>query len=177
MSPIKNCVWGVVATAALTSCATQPLPSEPANTDRGMPRVGAERGAVPVLTLDAAPPRGIAAEGFANVIPVQVDLTMAGQWTQWDERRPRLRWELNSPQAQTLSLHFSEFHLPPGAQMRIYDPGNLAKGMLQLSAHDNQPHGQYWTPQFATQRLRIDLVLSASQAGLALTLADINIAY
>lgn len=137
---------------------------------------------VPVLTLEA-PPRTARAPGgngdysFASAVPVQVDLAQTGQWTQWDERRQRLRWELHTPQAQTLSLHFSEFSLPPGARLRVYDPSDLKQGMLELGPEHNQPHGQYWTPQFATQRLRIDVVFTGPSTGLALTLADINIAY
>nr|MBV6631271.1 hypothetical protein [Oceanococcus sp. HetDA_MAG_MS8] len=175
-------IVAVLGALVLAACASRTPSTAPTAGNTQPPPMQGSLAAVPVLTLDAPPARvrqpGSEGEfGYASTISVEVDLAQAGQWTAWDERRQRLRWELSSPQSQNLSLHFSEFHLPPGARLQIYDPSNIRKGMLELGPEANQPHGQYWTPQFAAERIRIDLVLNRQSTGLALRLADINIAY
>ncbi len=168
--------------ACLAACASQP-PAPPEPPPPPVPAQTQDRGGVPRISL---PPAQAPAEGqdnksapyrFADSVELELTPRSAGAWSRWDEGTDRWRLDLHSPGATSLNLHFDRFALPPGASLKLYDPSAPAQS-LTLSAADNKPHGQLWTPQIRGDTLRLDLRLPASAGRqVGLKLKTVNIAW
>jgi lysyl endopeptidase len=110
----------------------------------------------------AATPRKEQPYDFAVAVPVQ--LTAAdGLWNTLDAQTLGWRLRLHSAGAQSLSLHFSRFELPPGARLWIYGPdGVLVHG--PYTAADSSAAG-LWTPVVPGDELAVELRVPTAQAG------------
>ncbi|MDX1971031.1 MAG: trypsin-like peptidase domain-containing protein [Candidatus Sumerlaeia bacterium] len=99
---------------------------------------------------------------FAENIKIPLTPDNWGAWETLADGRRRWRATLHSPGAENLNLAFSRFALPVGAELYL---SGIADGQLlgPLTALDNQPHGEYWTPLFQGDEVRLELVLPAEE--------------
>ena len=87
----------------------------------------------------------------------------------------RSRWQLGirSAGATSLNLAFQQFHLPPGAALRL--SGNAGRTNFAFTDQDNDAHGQLWTPlvpgDYVSLQLDIDDALVPQ---MKLALAQVN---
>lgn len=106
----------------------------------------------------------------------------AGPWDEghWQAlTRGQARWLLrvHSPGALSLSLAFSDFQLPPGAELRLMDgSGKVLAG--PFTAADNEEHGQLWSPPLITDDLLVALDIPIRRLDdLKLTLSRVHHGY
>ena len=108
---------------------------------------------------------------FAVSLPVQFSPTTAGRWL---ERKGQAVWQLRvrSPGAESLNLGFTDYRLPPGAELYLatesvrYGP---------FTAADNADHAQFWSPLLAGDELLVELVMPGrATEGAGLTLSTVN---
>lgn len=167
----------LIGACASSGASTYPSPS----TQSDMPRP-TQSLAVPVHELPpaSAPPTSSgkgAPLTFAEPMSVSLSTENSGLWSVWDESSDRWRLDLRSPGARSINLHFDQLTLPPGAVLRLYAPSQPNAGVA-LTAADNKPHGEFWTPQIAGETLRIDLVLPTPfTRQVAMHIATVNVAW
>lgn len=103
------------------------------------------------LTAPGRPPR------FAVTHEVNIRPESHGQWT---ERSGVSVWRLalHSPGAYSLNLGFTEYYLPPGAELSIYQ-GKGQQKTGPFTAADNEIHKQLWTPIIPGDDLVIELTV------------------
>lgn len=92
---------------------------------------------------------------FATPISVRINPAKEGRWNiiglvaVW-----RLR--LYSPGAHSLNLGFSQYQMPEGGKLYLYDPGKTQK-RGPFTPADNESHNQLWTPVFPGDELIVEL--------------------
>lgn len=112
-------------------------------------------------------------------IPHQVNMTPSthGQWTNVDRVTRRWTITIASPDAASINLGFTRYHMPPGGQlvMRSAD-GTLS--VRPFNASDNAPHNELWTPVLHADEIVVEVTLPIEVADqLDLQLGAINIGY
>ncbi len=110
---------------------------------------------------------------FAVTHEVDLRPETAGQWA---ERNGRSVWRLalRSAGAYSLNLGFTEYYLPPGAELSIYR-GKGGEKTGPFTAADNELHKQLWTPIIPGEQLLIELVVPTEQRNLVqLWLTKVN---
>ena len=119
------------------------------------------------LAAPGRPPR------FAVTHEVDIRPQSHGQWA---ERGGTSVWRLalSSPGAYSLNLGFTEYYLPPGAELVIYrGKGHQPTG--PFTAADNELHKQLWTPLIPGDALVLELsVPTAARSQVQLWLTKVN---
>ena len=119
------------------------------------------------LAAPGRPPR------FAVAHEVDIRPATHGEWT---ERGGNSVWRLGlrSAGAYSLNLGFTEYYLPPGAELSIYrGKGKTKTG--PFTAADNELHKQLWTPIIPGEALVIELAVPTARRSLAqLRLTKVN---
>lgn len=111
---------------------------------------------------------------FAESIEVDVRPDQFGLWEFLPDGRAVWRLRITSPDAHSLNLGFTEYYMPPGGQMIIYDPdGTQILGPFSVA--DNDIHKQLWTPVFPGDELVLEVQLPTTAiASLRLRLTSVN---
>jgi V8-like Glu-specific endopeptidase len=109
---------------------------------------------------------------FAVGAPLQVRLEQG----QWQDSNGLSRWRVRVASAQALSLNlvFSQFHLPEGAELWLYDPSGQSLAGPYTSAN-HTPEGKLWTGLVQGAEAIIELqVPSAQKDQVRLELESVN---
>ncbi len=110
---------------------------------------------------------------FATARLTNITPHREGTWTSTPDRA-HWHYHLQSTEAQSLNLAFSEFYLPAGGQLTISDPSGKSEPLTFTSA-DNDSHQQLWTPILPTDQLTLTLDLPKELApNFRLRLSQIN---
>lgn len=111
---------------------------------------------------------------FAEPMPVDLQPHTAGTWDTLDDGTRVWRLRLQSPDAVSLSLGFTAFHLPPEARLFVYGPG-YTEVLGPFTAADNEPHGELWTPILPGDEAIVELnVPAAQEPAVRLALGQVN---
>jgi hypothetical protein len=108
-----------------------------------------------------------------------VDLTPnnSGLWEQVSESTVRWRLRVVCGNAVSLNFGFTNYAMPEGGQMRIYDTDG-PRSIRPFTAADNEAHGQLWTPPLVGNDVIIDVTVPfKAQDQLDLRLTRINAGY
>jgi hypothetical protein len=110
---------------------------------------------------------------FAVGTPLVADLN-DGLWEPLGTGDWRWRLRVSSPGAKSLNFEFARFHLPPDAELRIYDlDGAFIQG--PYTAADHTPEGRLWTAVINGDQAVLDLrVPYALRDEVELELAQVN---
>ena len=85
--------------------------------------------------------------------------------------------KVTSPGALSLNLGFTDFYLPEGASLYIFD-SNDDLAFAPLTAADNDDHGQYWSPMISGDSITLELNVPAElQDQVKLNLSKVNHGY
>lgn len=99
---------------------------------------------------------------FAVPRKMQVTPERNGTWENVDAQTRLWRYVVRAPDAQSLNLGFTRLHLPPDARLLIYSAdGKHVHG--PVTARNNTPRKQYWTPVIAAKAIVVELTLPAAQ--------------
>jgi hypothetical protein len=147
----------------MTAVAQTAFPPSLTATVPGIDRV--EQRALPMLDLveieledqkretDGLAPR------FA--IPVALSITptaQVGTWDRLEDGRSLWRYRVHAPEALSVNLGFTRFHLPPTAEVWIYDP-TYQQVLGPFTDRDNDSHRQLWTPVILGDEVVIELAI------------------
>lgn len=99
---------------------------------------------------------------FAQPIAVDLRPERSGAWEILPNGNALWRLRIRSQDAHSLNLGFSEYHMPPGASLILYDPQEETV-MGPFSPADNESHEQLWTPALPGEELVLELQLPASE--------------
>ena len=108
---------------------------------------------------------------FAVTLPTTI---RPGKDGVWFDRGATSTWALriNSPGAETLNLGFSEYQLPPGAELYLSTPDER---LGPFTVADNGSHNQLWTPLVMGDELLLELhVPNALKQRVRLYLTSVN---
>jgi len=120
---------------------------------------------------DGLPPR------FAQPVPVEVIPATHGTWEVLAADRRLWRLRINAPDAVSINLGFSRYHMPPGGQLFLYT-ADYQTIIGPFTAGDNEKHGQLWTPLLPGGDIVVEVSLPAEAvAELELALTAINQGY
>lgn len=110
---------------------------------------------------------------FATARGVDIRPATDGEWQGLGDGRSRWQLGIRSAGATSLNLAFQQFHLPPGAALRL--SGNAGRTNFAFTDQDNDAHGQLWTPlvpgDYVSLQLDIDDALVPQ---MKLALAQVN---
>lgn len=111
---------------------------------------------------------------FAHALEVDLDPESSGTWETLDDGSRLWRLRIASPTALSLSLGFSRFDLPEGAELWIYSPGReVVEG--PYTARHRSRHGRLFTPVIPGNEAVVELwVPAAAEGPLALRLARVH---
>ena len=124
-----------------------------------------------LLAAETAARKPGRANKFAVALPVAARPSTNGRWTT-EGNTDVWRLGVRSPGAQTLNLGFSEYHLPPGAELFLVGPDEKYG---PFTAADNEDHNQLWTPLLEGDELIVELRVPAGQRkGVRLFLTAVN---
>lgn len=114
-------------------------------------------------------------ERFATEERVTLTPNNAGTWH--DVAGGRLwRLRVHAPEALSLNLAFTQFDLPEGAKLWVYDAaGRRVEGAY--TAHDRSHHGRLWTPIIEGDELIVELFVPAGAGPAGVTIGGINKGY
>lgn len=113
---------------------------------------------------------------FAVANDAAIDAQSAGTWEQAGDRSV-WRYRVKADGAVSLNFGFTRYHLPPSAQLYVYDTARRQVAG-PYDARKNEPHGQLWTPVIADDDVVIELnVASAERNQVTLLLGRINQGY
>ena len=103
------------------------------------------------------------ADGLAPrfAIPVTLSITpmaQEGAWDQLDDGRVIWRNRILAPDALSVNLGFTRFHLPPTAEVWIYDP-TYQQVLGPFTDRDNDSHRQFWTPVILGDEVVVELAI------------------
>lgn len=153
-------VIALLPTAAAAQSAFPPSLAEPV---RGVEQV--DKRALPMLDLAAIEleDRKREIDGLAPrfAIPVAVSMTPETQNGTWDKLEDgRLLWRkrVHALEALSVNLGFLRFHLPPTAEVWIYDP-TYQQILGPFTDRDNDSHRQFWTPVILGDEVVIELAI------------------
>lgn len=85
-------------------------------------------------------------------------LQAGGSWTEASDGTSRWWLQVEAAQARNLALHFDEFRLPAGAELRLYAAGEKTPSLVYTDA-DNTAQGDLRTPMLEAQSMRIELLV------------------
>jgi len=86
-----------------------------------------------------------------------------GAWENVDAQTRLWRYRITSHDAQSLNIGFTRFWLPRSARVLIYSPdGSKLRG--PITAADNAPYKQYWTPTVSSPEVVVELTVAAAEA-------------
>jgi PKD domain len=134
--------------------------------------------AAPVPGIDRVEQRALPALDFAAIeledrkretdglaprfaIPVALSITptaQEGSWDQLDDGRVIWRNRIHAPEALSVNLGFIRFHLPPTAEVWIYDP-TYQQVLGPFTDRDNDSHRQLWTPVILGDEVVVELAI------------------
>ena len=111
---------------------------------------------------------------FAQRLEVDIRPETSGRWEPLPNGNLLWRLQLRSANAYSLNLGFTEFYMPPGGKLLLYDP--LQEEVLgPFSDNDNEAHQQLWTPVLGGAQLVLEVELPPSQRSyLRLWLTSVN---
>ena len=98
-----------------------------------------------LLLRQYAPVSKNAPNRFAEPRDIYVDVKKDGQLEETKSGTLVWRYGISSPQAHTLNLGFTQFYLPPSAELYIYNKDRTDL-IGPFGYHDNDDHLQLWTP-------------------------------
>ncbi|MEM9531268.1 MAG: trypsin-like peptidase domain-containing protein [Pseudomonadota bacterium] len=101
----------------------------------------------------------------------------AGTWAKIDGDRWVWRLAVNADGATSMDFGFSEFFLPHGASLFVYDEaGQVVRG--PFTDQDHQKNGQLWTPVVPGPKAVLELVVPTElKRHVRLSLAQVNYGY
>lgn len=106
---------------------------------------------------------------FAQRLDIDRSLSRAGRWTDRADGWSSLALALQSPGAQSLSLHLSDMKLPPRTQVWFCSPD----GRLRHGPYREATGGELWTPVVPGERAHLQIwVPTAARAEFEGRLAD-----
>lgn len=111
---------------------------------------------------------------FAQRRAVDIRPAEAGLWESLPGGYELWRLRIQSPNAHSINLGFTEYYMPPGGQLRLYDP--LQTDVLgPFTPSDNEGHQQLWTPVLGGEELVLEVIVpSIQRTNLRLRLTSIN---
>jgi len=114
---------------------------------------------------------------FALPLPVHVTPDSEGSWEPLAGDRMLWRLRVRSPDAVSLNLGFSRYFLPAGGSLILYSPDHKhLRG--PFTDHDNEIHGELWTPIVPGDEVVIEIQLPAARwHELELVLSAVNHGY
>ncbi len=116
-------------------------------------------------------------ERFAIPQDVSFHPENSGTWEILSDGHLLWRLRLACPSALSLNLGFTEYHLPVGAELRIYSADGRGN-VLQFNSDDNRSSSQLWTPVLLTEELVVELEVSSTEKDLvSLELGRIGCGY
>lgn len=120
-------------------------------------------------TLDAAGPLH-----FAEPVMVGLSCETFGTWESYSTTQDIWRCSFASPGAISLNLGFSDYHLPPGAELSIYT-GKGEELAGPFTDENNEDHGEFWAPILDGDELTLELVVPKNErANVRLTVGQVN---
>jgi hypothetical protein len=161
--------------------AAAPVPT--AFTARVKPLARVDSVQLPALDLAAIRVEDAADESLGKpprfAIPRKMHVTPArdGTWEDVDADTKLWRYVVKTPDALSLNLGFTRFRLPPHARLLIHSPdGKLVHG--PVTARNNTPHRQYWTPVVTAPEVVVELTIPAAEvAALELEIGQVGQGY
>ncbi len=93
---------------------------------------------------------------FAEGREVHVGPAHTGNWEYTMSDKAVWRQRIKSPDAHTLNVGFTKFHLPESGVLFIYNPKRTSV-IGPLTKADNDDHNQYWTPMVDGDEIVIEL--------------------
>jgi hypothetical protein len=142
-----------------------------------------ERVATPRLDL-----RAIAAEDAADkadglpprfAIPNDVLITPSnsGTWENIDDKTLLWRMRIAAPDALSVNLGFTRYHMPDGGRLLIY-AADQSYSLRPYTSADNKAHGELWTPVVLGDDIVVEVTIPEAVVGeLELELTSINHGY
>lgn len=95
-----------------------------------------------LLLAEDAAGSGKGAKRFAEILPVELGLTNAGSWEELGGGDRLWRLRIHSTGAKSLALVFSRYHLPPGAELYVYDDARkVVRGAY--TEYENRLDGEF----------------------------------
>jgi hypothetical protein len=114
---------------------------------------------------------------FAHPMYVDIRPETHGQWRRDAEGTLHWRLHIQSPEARSLNLGFSRYHMPTSGRLRL-STVNGERPYRDFTHEDNGPHGELWTPLIEGEALVVEVELDEAQRGeLVLQLAQVNHAF
>lgn len=111
---------------------------------------------------------------FAETLEVDLQPDRAGTWEYTQEGLAIWRLRIHSPGAQSLNLGFTEYSMPEGGKLFLYNP-DKKHVMGPFTPSDNEVHDQLWTPVLPGDELVLELQLPPARSNeLRLRLQYIN---
>lgn len=119
--------------------------------------------------LDAAGPFH-----FAEAIEVALTPWDSGTWEWLPDGTALWRLLVESPEARSLNLGFTQYAMPAGGQLFLYS-ADYKSVLGPFTDEYNQPHGQLWTPLVPGSELVVEVQLPGEEIGnLKLVLGAVN---
>ena len=116
---------------------------------------------------------------YRFAIPRTVLITpgVNGTWEEIDDETWLWRIRITSPEVQSLNLGFTQYHMPSGGRLFIY-AADHSQVIGPFTEHDNEEHGQLWTPLVQSDDIVVELTIPVSEVPeLELELGFINLGY
>lgn len=111
---------------------------------------------------------------FAEPVAADLDAKDAGTWEALADGRLLWRHVVTSEGALSLNLGFTEFFLPPGAEMYL-SPVDGKGALGPFTEADNEAHGQFWTPIVPGDGIVVEVQLPPEeQPNLRLKIGSVN---
>ncbi len=115
---------------------------------------------------------------FADPRAVTLDAETDGAWHQLADGSWLWRARVTAAGADHLNFGFGRFHLPADARLLIVDAAGHDALSRPLTAADNKPHGEFWTPVLRTDEALLEAwVPPSAREELALVLAQVGVGY
>lgn len=113
---------------------------------------------------------------YGRVLDTDFSPAHDGTWEQLPSRDWLWRLRLKSHDAVSLSLGFTQFHLPEGADLYVYGPDDeLVRGPY---TSDDASNGQHWTPEVSGEEITVELVVpEGTREAVELRLAKVSHAF
>ncbi len=116
---------------------------------------------------------------YRYAVPFATDITVdeRGSWTSLSDGTQIWRLIVHSPEAESLNFGFTRYQMPVGGELYIYSPDmRIVRG--PFTEHDNEVHGQLWSPILKGDTAVIELNIPESKVPwVELELTAINHGY
>lgn len=103
---------------------------------------------------------------YGRLLPVDIKLSQQGVWDTLNTGGKIWRVKINCPSAQALSLHFSDFHIPPGGKLFIYS-ADKKQTLGAFTEFNNHPSGIFATRLIYTDEVIVEYNENAEAYGKA----------